>query len=347
MIIDENGLPLAGTGPAATRVNELEAQLGEQNRLRVELERQLKQTEQSRLNAEAQVQQLSSQMEHLRTTTTTDSSTVVALDARAAEAERKLAEAEATHQAKVQQVEGDYLAAVRYIKGTEKLLRRMKDDLQKQKAANSSLQLDLEAARSSDSGSRRGDGSPTSDDMEQLRSQLSDSQRSVQKLTQENQNFQRRLEKMQLEIQQLQDNLLASQQESETRLSHIEELETDIERLQASLAVARNGHDESLAEQLTRENQALKRENDLLSHKIGILLDVDHNNYNNDRPISMDSRRDSQASIDNDMTYDSLANELDYWHGKLANTTGSHRRLSELDPDPTTPLAHDRKHSRS
>lgn len=224
----------------------------------------------------------------------------------------------------------------------------MKDDLQKQKSANSSLQLELETSRGSDSGSRRGgDGSPTNDDIEAIRAQLSNSERTCQKLTSENQNLIRRLDKLQLEVQQLQDNLLASQQESETRLSHVEELETDIERLQASLSVARNGHDETLAEQLTRENQSLKRENDLLSHKISILLDVDHTGYTNDRPISIDSHRDSRASLDNDMAYESLSHELDYWHGKLANTAGSHRRLSELDPDPTTPLAHERKHSRS
>ena len=115
IIIDESGLPIKGTGPSATRSAELEAQLEEHSQQRADLERQLQTAETARAEAMDRVEQLSGQIERIRTKTP-DPAALAALDTRATEAERKLSEAETAHQAKVQQVEGDYLAAVRYIK---------------------------------------------------------------------------------------------------------------------------------------------------------------------------------------------------------------------------------------
>ena len=47
-------------------------------------------------------------------------------DRRAVEAERKMAELEHHHKEKMAALEGDYQTAVRYVKGTEKMLKRMK-----------------------------------------------------------------------------------------------------------------------------------------------------------------------------------------------------------------------------
>jgi len=45
---------------------------------------------------------------------------------RVVEAERKMAEMETHHREKLTALEGDYQTAVRYVKGTEKMLKRMK-----------------------------------------------------------------------------------------------------------------------------------------------------------------------------------------------------------------------------
>ena len=45
---------------------------------------------------------------------------------RVADAERKMAELENQHKVKMAALEGDYQTAVRYVKGTEKMLKRMK-----------------------------------------------------------------------------------------------------------------------------------------------------------------------------------------------------------------------------
>jgi len=47
-------------------------------------------------------------------------------DRRAVDAERKIAELEVQHREKMAALEGDYQTAVRYVKGTEKMLKRMK-----------------------------------------------------------------------------------------------------------------------------------------------------------------------------------------------------------------------------
>ena len=47
-------------------------------------------------------------------------------DRRAMEAERKMTEMENAHKEKMTALEGDYQTAVRYVKGTEKMLKRMK-----------------------------------------------------------------------------------------------------------------------------------------------------------------------------------------------------------------------------
>ena len=45
---------------------------------------------------------------------------------RTVDAERRMAEMESQHKEKMAALEGDYQTAVRYVKGTEKMLKRMK-----------------------------------------------------------------------------------------------------------------------------------------------------------------------------------------------------------------------------
>ena len=60
--------------------------------------------------------------------------------------EQREQEAEQQYRERVEQLEGDYQSAVHYIKGTEKMLKRMKDELARSKSTNVKLQGDLEAA---------------------------------------------------------------------------------------------------------------------------------------------------------------------------------------------------------
>ena len=58
-------------------------------------------------------------------------------------------EAEQAYREKLEQLEHDYQSAVQYVKGTEKMLKRMKDELGKYQSHNAVLQTELEEAQKS------------------------------------------------------------------------------------------------------------------------------------------------------------------------------------------------------
>jgi len=115
--------------------------------------------------------------------------------------------------------------------------------------------------------------------------------------------------------------------ESDLRIQQIEDLETEMDRLDAALQAARHQSQVSFAEQLYQENAELKRENDLLQQRIGLLLDVDQPGRN---PNRLSGRPDSRSSSIKDHAFDALSSELDDW---LATSSTSRRPLSEYEPE--------------
>lgn len=225
-------------------------------------------------------------------------------------------------------------------------MRRMKDELAKQKQANTSVQSELDAARP---GSRtrgvNGRNTPSDEGSDVLRGQLQDAQRQAQRLNGENRDLHLRLDSVEKDLESLRDNLIASQRESDDRLVRVEELEHDIERLEGSLVVARGGHNETILETLSNENSNLKRDNEQLSHKIGLLLEVDQPAFGQGRPISgVSHRRASTSSSENALAFEHLSTELDDWQRQLASSMSNRRPLSQLEPQS---VAHDRTRSRS
>jgi TolA-binding protein len=236
------------------------------------------------------------------------------------------------------------------------MMRRIKDELTKQKAQNSTLQTELDAARGVSSpgpnGIRargmNGRGTPSSEDGGDpaVRSQLIEAQRQAQRVVAENTDLRARLDALEKELEDVKDNLIATQRESDDRLIRVEDLEQEIERLQSSLVVARGGNDESLLERLTSENIVLKRENEELSHKIGLLLEAEPD-YGRDRPISgISERRASASSSENAMAYDDFSTELDGWQRQVASSMSGRRPTSDYDSE-TTGGTHVRARSRS
>ncbi|KPI37146.1 Tip elongation aberrant protein 1 [Cyphellophora attinorum] len=62
--------------------------------------------------------------------------------------ESRMQEADSTYREKLEQLENDYQSAVHYVKGTEKMLKKMKEELTKYKTQNAQLQTELESAQS-------------------------------------------------------------------------------------------------------------------------------------------------------------------------------------------------------
>ncbi|KAJ3503251.1 hypothetical protein NMY22_g18314 [Coprinellus aureogranulatus] len=316
-------------GATSPEVIHLEAKLAEKARQFESMEQQLSQMARRNRDAESQVSELANQLNQVRSTPSNSN------DDRVAEMERKLEETEKTYKDRLHQVEEDYQIAVHYVKGTEKMMRKMRDELTKQKSTNQQLQAEIDArgGKSSVLSSRGANGRSTpSAEEENLRNQLSETQRQAQKVHAENKELRQRLDTLEKDLESLRDSLVSSQRESHDRLMQIEELQHDVERLQASLVIARGGHDETLLEKLSNENTTLRRENEQLSHKIGLLLEVDPTSSFARRPMSgVSGRRISTSSSENALAFEHLSNELDDWQRQLASSIGR-RPLSEFEP---------------
>ncbi|TFK56590.1 hypothetical protein OE88DRAFT_37246 [Heliocybe sulcata] len=350
----ENGIiPEEDNSEGLSRLEELENKLEETARSHEQAEQELDLMSRQKQDAEAEVNELRAELSRVRSTRSPPNRAADSTaDSRAEDLERRLEETERGYKSRLQQLEEDYQLAVHYVKGTEKMMRKMKDELTKQKNQNSNLQAELDAARGSEAGSRlrgmNGRSTPSSSDdgHEAMRGQLVDAQRQMQRLTSENKDLRSRLDSLDQELERLRDNLVASQRESDDRLARIEELEQEIERLQGSLVVARGGNDETLLEQLSRENTDLKRENEQLSHKIGLLLEVDQPPFGQNRPLSgVSARRASSSSSEAALAFEHLSNELDDWQRQLASSMSNRRPLSDFDSEPIG--GHERTRSRS
>lgn len=206
-------------------------------------------------------------------------------------------------------------------------MKRMKEELGKQKSLNQNLQSEMDAGRvdsPSLSRLRNINGRSTPDDgADTHRLQLADAQRQNHRLTSENKDLRRRVDSMEQDLNNLRTNLTASQRVADERLVHVEELEQEIERL----------------ERMEAENSTLKRENEQLSKKIGFLLDDEQPGFGRDRPISeisVSERPVSQSSsIENDMAYENLSHELDDWQRQYTSSLGTRRTLGDVDEQRT------------
>ncbi|KAK2461614.1 hypothetical protein APHAL10511_006077 [Amanita phalloides] len=299
--------------------SELESKLAERTRMHEDAQRELAQVLRRKRDAEAQVNQLSGQLEQVRGGDA---------DGRISGLEQKLDETERTYKSRLHQLEEDYQLAVHYVKGTERMMRRMKDELTRQKNLNSQIQVELDAARGKSSRGINGRATPEEGPQ---REQLVEAQRQARQVHEENQDLRLRLGALQKELDMLRDALVDSRKDADNRSNQVEDLRQEIERLQSSLEISRGGQEETTLEKLSSENATLRRENEQLSHKIGLLLDVENPSFGH-RPLSDASvRPQSTSSSENALAFENLSNELEDWQRQLAGTMSNRH---PLDSDP-------------
>lgn len=168
--------------------------------------------------------------------------------------ESQTAETDKTYREKLELLENDYQSAVTYVKGTEKMLKRMKDELTKYKKQVDRLQTELDGAQKS------GSNSSWEQERQLLNTNISELQRQTESLHQQ----------LQSQTTQIQSELQATQAERDHfRSTH--------EATEAELAQTSHHHQQARSEleQLKAENSMLEmRALDAESKVTGLLDQV-------------------------------------------------------------------------
>ncbi|KAJ5095650.1 hypothetical protein NUU61_005006 [Penicillium alfredii] len=265
-------------------------------------------------------------------------------------------EADRAFREKLEQLENDYQSAVHYVKGTEKMLKRMKDELSRYKTQNAKVQSELDAAQKSLERSTSQE-SEVPAEWETERSQLQQSMSDLQQATSSS------ITQLEGQLTQLKEELVAAQAEKE-------HLRTEHESVKQDLLTA--------AEQNRSELESLKQENTLLEsrssdaeQKVNMLLEqveasVGHYRRQSQHGNGLNgitrthsnassntigggsgggsgrARADSNISQDSSfpdnrgsMALDSLANELEALRSHWESTNRNYRLSSQLDLERT------------
>ncbi|WVR06271.1 hypothetical protein IAU60_003301 [Kwoniella sp. DSM 27419] len=217
-----------------TSTRELEAQLKDRVRAHEASQREMEDLRVRCEEAEDKVESLGRLVERMKDARSPTAASMRSptptgeADRRVGELEKRLADIEKEHRDKIKAVEGDYQTAVRYVKGTEKMLKRMKDELNKQKATNSTLQTELDGLRGQPGSRTRdlsGRSTPSSIDGELSR-----------KFT----TLQNSHQKLQEDFAASQDVLTARNREVELLRMRVEDGERECETLREDLEQAKH-----------------------------------------------------------------------------------------------------------
>lgn len=139
--------------------------------------------------------------------------------------ESRMQEADQSYREKLEQLEADYQSAVHYVKGTEKMLKRMKDELTKYKGENRDLRRDLDTAQRSRS-ERSMDPEAAAEweqERQQLRQEINEMQESVKDTVSQ---LERQMEEVQselYEVQQQRDLYRHNNDKAQHQLSQLEQ----------------------------------------------------------------------------------------------------------------------------
>ncbi|KDN44358.1 hypothetical protein K437DRAFT_138401 [Tilletiaria anomala UBC 951] len=181
-----------------------------------------------------------------------DNASLVEAQRRAELAEKELADTTASYKERMAQLESDYQTAVQFVKGTEKMLRRMKDELTKYKTENAQLQADVTALRA---GTATEDGSEAARDIEALRTRLQDVTQQSEEVAAENRELERRMAVLISEQKDAHDRSRGLADSHADSTKKVQVLESEVGKLESNLNSVR----EELQKTLTL-NQHLSAE---------------------------------------------------------------------------------------
>ena len=166
-------------------------------------------------------------------------------------------EADKTYREKLELLENDYQSAVHYVKGTEKMLKRMKDELTKYKKQNERLQSELDGAQRSHS--ERSMEPEAAAEWEQERSSLQKEIEEIQRSVKESHS------QLEAQMAQVRSELDAAQQERDRYRQNHEQAQ---QQLAHTTRMTRSELDQLKNENSMLEARALDAE-----QKVTLLLD--------------------------------------------------------------------------
>lgn len=184
-------------------------------------------------------------------------------------------ESEAQYREKLTQLENDYQSAVHYVKGTEKMLKQLKEQLARYKSENSRLKDELSDLESKGPHASREMPAEWEGERQQLHSRVEELQQEVKASS-----------------AQLEQQLLAVRQElAETRRAH-EDASRQGEEVNARLTVTKRDLD-----QVQHENALLEQRAHEAESKVSMLLDQVENSVTNYRRQSRNMAGLSAAEL--------------------------------------------------
>ena len=266
-------------------------------------------------------------------------------------------EADKTYREKLELLENDYQSAVHYVKGTEKMLKRMKDELTKYKKANERLQSELDGAQRSHS--ERSMEPEAAAEWERERNSLQKEIEEIQRSVKDSHS------QLEAQMAQVRSELYTAQQERDHHRQNNEQVQQKL------------AHTTSVAQQARSELDQLKNENSMLEaraldaeQKVTLLLDQVGTSVGNYRrqsqqinghgharglsnvsttsanpPTNFRAGHSHTDSVDpsttennrNSLALDSLASELETLRLHWADTHRNYRLSNQFDYERSNP----------
>jgi len=258
-----------------------------------------------------------------------------------AQFEARMQEADSTYKEKLEQLETDYQSAVHYVKGTEKMLKKMKEELTKYKQQNSQLTTELESAKSGPSAASEGENSAWAVERNQLQASIDEMKAQTGQ----------HVALLESNIAKLRSELTTIQAQREQQANSHAELTRNAQRIAKEL------------EQLKAENSMLEQRAEEAEQRVTMLLDqvgqsvgnyrrqsqlqplphgingVNHNRDESTSTLTDASVNDDTLSRDErgSVALDNLASELETLRSQWENTSRSNYRLSTQFDSERTP----------
>ena len=171
------------------------------------------------------------------------------------------------YEEKLTALDNDHQAAVKYLRGTEKMLSKMKQELQRVKDENRDLKKKLDKAKDEEGGKRLSHHDHEAE-RERLKKELADTQSNLKLSVSD---LESRLETMQQQLDNAEDEL------QQTRMSHATS-RADLSTLQATHSQSRSD-----IEKLQKENTILEERARDAENKVQLLLDQVESSVDNYR----------------------------------------------------------------